>query len=242
MTIVGAPFSNSVEIQSGSAYVFVRNLNTWPEQAKLTASDAAAYDNFGSSVAISGDVAIVGAPYADTSGTFSGSAYVFVRNLDTWEEQAILTASDAAAGDKFGSSVAISGDVVIVGVPDDDDAGSRSGSAYVFERNGNTWEEQAKLTASDAVTRNEFGSSVAISGDVAIVGMDYRYSSGHAYVFVRNGNTWEEQAKLTASDAAEGDYFGRSVAISGDVAIVGAEYNSDAGFASGSAYIYENLP
>jgi hypothetical protein len=293
VAIVGAPKSRDAGNNSGSAYIFVRNGNTWEEQAKLTASDAAQDDFFGLSVAINGDVAIVGAHLNDDAGNASGSAYVFVRNGDTWQQQAKLTASDAAQYFYFGRSVAISGDVAIVGagndpgsayvfvrngdiwqqqakltasddIPEDEDRfGSsvaisgdvvivgdywqgepynRPGAAYIFVRNGDIWQQQAKLTTSDAARYPLFGSSVAISGDVAIVGAhwneDAGSQSGAAYVFVRNGNTWQQQAKLTASDAAEEDRFGRSVAISGDVAIVGAHWNDDAGDRSGSAYVF----
>jgi len=227
---------------SGSAYVFVRSGNSWIEQAKLTASDAGLGDRFGSSVAIDGDYAIVGAYLDDDNGSASGSAYVFVRSGSSWTEQAKLTASDAAANDYFGHSVAIAGDYVIVGAYQDDDGGSRSGSAYVFVRSGNSWTEQVKLTASDAAANDYFGYSVAIAGDYVIVGAYRDYdggsASGSAYVFVRSGNSWIEQAKLTPSDAATNDYFGYSVAIDGNSAIVGAYGNGDNGFSSGSAYVF----
>ncbi len=242
VVIVGAYSNDHGITNSGAAYIFVRNGNTWGQQAKLTASDAAAGDQFGFSVGISGDSAIVGALRDDDGGTSSGSAYIFVRNGNTWGQQAKLTANDAAVGDEFGYSVAISGDVAIVGANDDDDDGSRSGSAYIFERNGNTWGQQAKLTASDAAQYDEFGFPVAIGGDVAVVGAysndDSGSSSGSAYVFERNGGTWEEQAKLTASDAASGDRFGYSVAISEDVVLIGSYMDDDAGSSSGSAYIF----
>ena len=208
------------------------------EQTKLTASDAAADDLFGYSVSISGDYAIVGSYFDDDAGSSSGSAYIFVRTGTTWSEQAKLTASDAAADDLFGYSVSISGDYAIVGAERNDDVGSNSGSAYIFVRTGTTWSEQAKLTASDAATNDNFGLRVSISGGYAIVGAylndDAGSSSGSAYIFVRTGTTWSEQAKLTASDAATNDNFGISVSISGGFAIVGARKNDDAG----SAYIY----
>ena len=102
------------------------------ENAKLTASDAAAGDAFGFSVAVSGDTAVIGAIFDDDAGSFSGSAYVFTRSGTTWTEQAKLTASDGAWGDLFGNSVAISGDTLLVGAYGDDDLGDGSGSAYVF--------------------------------------------------------------------------------------------------------------
>ncbi len=171
-----------------------------PTEFKLTASDAAAGDVFGFSVALSGDTALVGAVGDDDAGSFSGSAYVFVRSGTSWIQQAKLTASDAASNDIFGGSVALIGDTALVGAAGDDDAGSVSGSAYVFVRSGTTWTEQAKLTASDAAAGDRFGIAVALNGSTALVVApnddDAAFSSGSAYVFVRSGTTWSQQAKL----------------------------------------------
>jgi hypothetical protein len=240
--IVGAPLNNDAGINAGSAYIFIRSGIDWKEQAKLTASDVAAGDNFGHSVAISRDTAIVGAPSDDDAGAWSGSAYIFVRRGRRWEEQAKLTARDATVADAFGHSVAISRDTAIVGAPFDDDVGDGSGSAYLFVRRGETWTQQAKLAASDGVEDDRFGHSVAISDDFAIAGAPFDDDagawSGSVYTFMRRGETWTQQAKLTASDAAKGDLFGISVSISRDFAIVGAPFDDDAGSRSGSAYIF----
>jgi hypothetical protein len=172
-----------------------------------------------------------------------GSAYVFTRSGSTWTQQAKLTASDAAAGDLFGDPVSVSGDTAVVGAYGNDDAGSWSGSAYVFTRSGGVWTQQAKLTASDAAADDWFGISVSVSGDTAVVGSDWDddagRNSGSAYVFKRNGSTWTQQAKLTASDAAEGDWFGVSVSVWGDTAVVGSSFDDDAGLYSGSAYVFD---
>ena len=240
--VVGAYQDDDGGTSSGSAYVFTRSGNTWTQQAKLTAPDAAASDYFGKSVAISGDSVVVGAYGNDDAGSTSGSAYVFTRSGTTWTEQQKVTASDAAAGDRFGESVAISGDTLLVGAHANDDAGSNSGSAYVFTRIGNTWTEQQKLAGSDTGYDDNFGKSVAISGDTLVVGAyiddDDGSASGSAYVFTRSSTTWTQKKKLTASDAAAGDYFGESVAISGDTLVVGADRNDDAGGSSGSAYVF----
>lgn len=166
---VGAPVDNTA---AGSAYVFVRSGTSWSQQAKLTASDAAAVDNFGRNVVgISGDTLVVGAPFDDTgAGTDAGSAYVFVRSGTSWSQQAKLTASDAAAGDAFGISVSISGDTVVAGAFNDDDGGTNSGSAYVFTRSGTSWSQQQKLTASDAAAGDQFGFSVSNSGNTVVAG------------------------------------------------------------------------
>ncbi len=153
-----------------------------------------------------------------------------------------MLASDGDAGDRFGYSVSISGDYAIVGAYLDNDNGSFSGSAYIFHRDGTSWSQQAKLTASDGVTNDVFGFSVSVNGDYAIVGAfiddDNGSNSGSAYIFKRDGTNWHEQFKLTASDAAASDHFGTSVSISGDYAIVGANWDDDNGTNSGSAYIF----
>lgn len=218
----------------------------YEETARLFASDAAAYDWFGGSVAISGDTAIVGASYDDgPAGTHQGSAYVFVRSGATWTEQAHLFASDAAMNDRFGISVAISGDYAIMGALNDDDpVGTDPGSAYIFVRSGTIWTQQAQLFASGAAAGGRFGWPVAISGDTAIVGAPAHdglvgSNYGSAHVYVRSGTNWTEQAHLFASDAATNDGFGRSLAISGDHAMVGADYdNGPIGPHQGSAYIF----
>lgn len=228
----------------GSAYVFVRNGSNWTEQAKLTAGDDEGV-MFGESVAISGDTIVIGSSQTDTdAGEHAGAAYVFSRVGSIWTEQTKLTHSDAAAGDDFGHNVDIYEDTIVVGARTKDiNTLQDAGAAYVFTRNGSTWTEQAKLTASDAATEDCFGQSVAIDNDSVIVGVrdsdDAGWSSGSAYVFIRNDSVWDEQVKLTASDAATKDRFGFSVAISGNTVMVGAHFNDDAGEDSGSVYIYE---
>jgi hypothetical protein len=212
------------------------------QEAKLNADDAAALDLFGDSVSVSGDTVVVGARGDNDDGSFSGSAYVFTRSGSTWTQQAKLNADDAAAEDFFGSSVAVSGDTVVVGAFGNEDGGSNSGSAYVFTRSGSTWTQQAKLNADDAAAEDLFGESVSLSGDTVVVGArgndDGGSASGSAYVFTRSGGTWTQQAKLNADDAAAEDYFGWSVAVSGDAVVVGAPGDDDDGSFSGSAYVF----
>ncbi|HUU96643.1 MAG TPA: FG-GAP repeat protein [Phycisphaerae bacterium] len=255
VAVIGAYRDGDGGYRSGSAYVFEKPPGGWrdmTETAKLTASDAAEEDYFGGSVSISGDVAVIGADCDDDGGFNSGSAYVFEKPPGGWEdmtETAKLTASDTATEDYFGGSVSISGDVAVIGAWYDDDGGYRSGSAYVFEKPPGGWEdmtETAKLTASDAAEEDRFGFSVSISGDMAVIGAhcddDGGDHSGSAYVFEKPPGGWEdmtETAKLTASDAAEEDYFGCSVSISGDVAVIGAYKDDDGGRNSGSAYVFQ---
>jgi len=241
--IVGAFYGDSGK---GSAYIFKWDGTIWVEQQKLTASDGAAFDQFGCSVSISGDYAIVGARQDDDKGTYSGSAYVFKWDGTIWVEQQKLTASDGAVNDLFGVAVSVNGDCAIVGANRDDDNGTDSGSAYIFKWDGTIWIEQQKLTASDGAVNDQFGCSVSISGDYAIVGAYYDddkgTDSGSAYIFKWDGTSWVRQQKLTASDGAVNDIFGVSVSISGDYAIVGARLDDDKGDNSGSAYIFKFCP
>jgi len=211
----------------------------WARSGKFVSSDAASYDYFGRAVAVSGDTVVVGIPR-------SGSAYVFVRADGDWTQQAKLTASDAASDDSFGQAVAISGDTIVVGAPrDDDNSQNESGSAYIFVRSAGDWNQQAKLTASDAARSDYFGQAVAISGDTVVVGAPYdddnnQYDSGSAYIFVRSADDWNQQAKLTASDAAWEDNFGQAVAISGDTVVVGAPRDDDNNqYDRGSASVFK---
>jgi prepilin-type N-terminal cleavage/methylation domain-containing protein len=157
------------------------------EIAKILASDGVAGDFFGDSVAISGDTAVIGARGDDDAGSASGSAYIFTRSGSSWTQQAKLTASDAAASDNFGWSVAVAGDTAVIAAPRDDSSGIDSGSAYIFTRSGSTWTEQAELTASDGAADDRFGDSVAIFDGTVVIGAvsddDAGISSGSAYLF-----------------------------------------------------------
>ena len=209
------------------------------EIAKLLASDGAAGDHFGFAVAVSGDTAVVGAPHDSDNGGVSGSAFVFVLNGTSWDQQAKLLASDGFSGDSFGSSVAVSGDTVVVAAHGDDDNGNFSGSVYVFVRNGTNWDQQAKLLASDGTPLDALGASaLALSGDTVVAGAHGHPNGdnfGAAYVFVRSGTSWYQQAKLLADDGEVGDFFGVSVDVSGDTAVVGATVDDNQ---TGSAYVF----
>jgi len=240
--IVGAHYEDYNGEDSGSAYIFIRSGSAWTYQAKLTALSGEADDEFGCSVSINGDCAIVGSRYDDDNGVDSGSAYMFTRYGSVWIHEAILLASDGQAGDEFGCSVSINGDYAVIGAYLEDYGVADSGSAYVFAYIGSTWLQQAKLFAADGVNYDYFGRSVSIDGDYAIVGAygddDNGDRAGSAYIFIRSGSTWTEQAKLLASDGALIDYFGLSVSIDGDYAIIGAYHDDDNGDWSGSAYVF----
>jgi hypothetical protein len=245
--VVGVPWKDAGGFSAGAAYVFALNpaSGAWEEAAKLTASDTEAGDGFGFSVFVSGTTAIVGAMGEGAGGTHAGAAYVFALNpaSGAWEEVAKLTASDAGAGDWFGWSVSASGTTAVVGAPGEDTGGDSAGAAYVFALNpaSGAWEEVAKLTASDAEADDEFGLSVSVSGTTAIVGAYGDDPAGAAYVFALNpaSGTWEEVAKLTASDGEAGDSLGSSVSVGGTAAVVGAPYEDTGGTAAGAAYVYE---
>ncbi len=173
--IVAADGDDDAESNSGSAYVFRFDGSRWTEEAKLTASNAAALDFFSRSVSIDGDRAIVGAPGNDNAGSKdSGSAYIFRFGGATWTEEAKLTPSDAAAFDGFGVSVSIDGDRAVVGTRHDGNPGIDRGTAYVFRYDGASWTEEAELTASKAPVfhGDDFGASVSIDGDRFIVAAD----------------------------------------------------------------------
>ena len=231
---------------AGSAYIYFRSGTAWSLQATLQNPAPAESDQFGNSVAISGDYAIVGAWQDDPSGVGnSGSAYIYFRSGTTWSLQATLPNPAPAVGDFFGTSVAISGDYAIVGAPQDDpSAVTDAGSAYIYFRSGTTWSLQATLPNPAPASGDTFGFSVAISGDYAIVGAELDDPSGvenagSAYIYFRSGTTWSLQATLPSPEPAAADQFGRSVAISGDYAIVGARFDDPSGVdGAGSAYIY----
>lgn len=240
--VIGADLDDDKGEDSGSAYVYIRSGSTWTGQAKLVPSDGASGDRFGFSVSIDGNTAVIGATLDDDRGSASGSAYVYTRSGSTWTVQAKLVPANGASDDRFGYSVSIAGDTVVIGAHLDDEKGTRSGSAYVYTRSGSSWTEQAKLVPADGASGDRFGSSVSIDGNTAVIGAqgddDSANGAGSAYVFVRAGSTWTEQAKLLASDGEIFDSFGSSVSIDGDIAAIGAYSHGDKGQNSGSVYMY----
>jgi len=263
-TGVGGNQADNSAIRAGAAYVFTRSGGIWTQQAYLKASNTGGGDNFGESVAVSGDTVVVGAYGEDSNATGidgngsdesasdAGAAYVFVRNGVTWTQQAYLKASNTGDGDRFGTSVAVSGDTVVVGAETEDsnatgvggnqsdDSATWAGAAYVFARNGGIWTQQAYLKASNTDGDDRFGTSVAVSGDTVVVGARFEgsnatgidgngadnsfSSAGAAYVFTGSGGTWVQQAYLKASNTEAVDIFGISVAVSGDTVVVGAHF------------------
>ncbi len=211
----------------GTAVVFTRSASVWSQSAVLTPKDLVGKDAVGTSVALDGNTAVVGAPG-------QGVAWVFVRVGSTWSEQAKLAASDFVAGDRFGFSVAVAGNTAIVGAPEKD---SRTGAAYVFARSGTTWTQEARVVGKKASDR--FGWAVAISGDTAVVGAPfYDFAIGRAYALVRKAGVWSEQQFLSppGGDEVTGAGFGLSVALRGDTTLVGA---NGIGGETGAAYVLQ---
>jgi len=240
--LVGARRDDANGLNAGSAYVFTRSGGAWTLQAKLLAGDGDGDDQFGGSVAVHGNTALIGALFDEDNGAESGSAYVFTRSGGVWTETVKLLPADGDVSDRFGASVALDGDTALIGAERDDDNGAFSGSAYVFVRTAGVWEFQAKLLAADGAASDQFGSRVALSGDTALVGAytddDDNTASGSAYVFVRTGSSWSQQAKLLPSDGSPIDNFGLGVDIDGDTALVGSRLNDGSAFNSGSAYVF----
>ena len=245
---------------AGAVYVFKRTGTTWAYQQRLTASDVQPYDDFGRSVSIDGDYAIVGAPGEDPNGiTGGGSAYIFYWTGTTWIEQAKLyrTATSTQYAN-FGYSVDISGDTVIIGAYRSNSTSAfgvitqATGAAYIYVRSGTSWAFQAKLSASDKAAYDYFGWSVSIDGDYAVAGAILEdplnssgqalNSTGSAYVYERSGTSWSQYAKLTAYDMQPDDQFGFSVSVSGDHIVVGARYQDGAGTDAGAAYVFYKFP
>jgi uncharacterized delta-60 repeat protein len=242
------------------------------QQAYLKASNTGAHDNFGWSVAISGDLAVVGAPNEDSStiginnapnesAGDAGAAYVFERSGSNWSQLAFLKASNPTDQDRFGSSVSISGNTIVVGAHGENAIRNNAGAAYVFVWNGFYWSQQAYLKASNPQAEAFFGFSVAIAGDTLVVGAPQESSSstgvnstpntsageaGAAYVFYRSGTSWTQQAYLKASNTDAGDHFGNAVALSGETVVVGAPQEDSNGSSptdngatdAGAAYVF----
>jgi len=241
--VVGSASDDTGVTHAGAAYIFTRSGTTWTEQAVIQASDLDSGDAFGWSVAIYGDTVVVGAPSKDDAPhTSNGVVYIFTREGTTWTQQARILASNKGSSDRFGESVGISGDTIVVGAVDEDTGGLNAGSAYIFTRDGTTWTEQTMLTSLDISADDDFGEFVAIDGDTVIVGARLEdsggTSAGAAYIFTRSGTTWSQQAKIQPSSIEGGDAFGSSVAIDGDTVVVGARLEDTGGANSGAAYIF----
>ncbi len=240
--VAGAYGDDDNGLSAGAAYVFDRLDGRWQQSAKLLASDGTEYDEFGRGLALDGDRAAIGAPrYYD--GFHGGAIYVFERQTSgAWLETAKLLVGDRGGG-KYGQYVALRGDLILAGAPERGDQGNWSGAAFVFERQADgTWRETAKLLASDGKGRYRFGSAVAIGPDELFVGASgadgRRKFTGAVYRFVRDGLGWREAEKLLAEDDWNSHWFGQSLALDGDLLLVGDNANCTDGSGQGAAYVF----
>ena len=288
--VINAGQGNNAAADAGAAYVFVRSGSIWSQQAYLKASNTDAVDRFGGSVAIFNNTVVVGAVNESSNSTtinggqsnnaanYAGAAYVFERSGSSWSQQAYLKASNTDINDFFGLSVAVAGNTIAVGTAYEDsnstvingdqsnNSATNAGAVYVFERSGTSWSQQAYLKASNTDAFDYFGYSVAIFDNTLLVGAfnedsnstsidgdqgnNAATNAGAAYVFERSGSSWSQQAYLKASNTNAYDYFGYSVAISGDTVVVAArdedsnstgidgDQGNNAASASGAAYVF----
>lgn len=212
------------------------------ETQKLIAGDGGFFHLFGSSVAVDGQTAAVGALLDDDNGLASGSVYVYVRSGGVWTRQTKLRADDGAAGDLFGISVSIWGDTVAVGAAHVAGTDGPMGAVYIFVRDGGEWTQEARLVAADGAVNDLFGTGVAVHGDTVIVGAesdeDNGPASGSAYVFIRAEGVWTQQEKLLPDVGAANDRFGHVVSFDGETVVIGTLRFADGRSGSGSAYIF----
>lgn len=254
-----AAVGNNPADSTGAVTLFKRNSTGWSQVQKITASDIEVNDHFGCSVALCNDYLAVGAhgESEDVLGgntlSAAGSVYLFRNNAGTWTQIRKITATDRSAGAHFGKSVSLSGNYLLVGAPNED---SGTGSAYVYKMTDGSWSGVQKITASDKHAGDFFGNSVSISDKNLLVGAvgeeedsiggNPMASAGSAYLFQNTAGTWSQIKKMVASDRAANDRFGCSVALSGEYAVVGADYeDEDAAGANpavsaGSAYVFKN--
>jgi hypothetical protein len=223
--VVGAPGKAG---QTGAAYVFVRAGAAWTEQAEVTAADAGPGSQLGSAVVVSGDTLFMGAPG-------KSAVYAFARSGSLWSQQQEIVPADVPASDSFGASITYGGTRLLVGAPA---KASGAGAVYVFTSSGASWSQQQMLIASDGASGDAFGSSLAVSGNVAWMGAPgHASSAGAVYVFASSGGVWSQLQEVTAFAGASGDRFGASVALGPGTAVVGAPFAS---LSRGAAYVFAN--
>lgn len=250
IALIGAWADDDRGDHAGSAYVFVRSERyPWVQQTKLLAGDGAAQDRFGQSVLLwDENTALVGAPRHNGIGKESGAVYLYRREGQGWIETGKLLPDEKGAGARFGVSIAISGDSLLVGAPRYSTergglAREQSGAVFVFVRQANgQWHQQAKMIADDRYGYDRFGNSVALDGDTAVIGAyhdnDQGDDSGSVYVFARQGEQWNQQAKLLSVDGEKGDWFGYSVALFGDTLAVASLGDHDKGISAGAVHLF----
>ncbi|MCW5775061.1 MAG: hypothetical protein KIS87_01270 [Phycisphaeraceae bacterium] len=238
---VGSPTNDAAGNDSGAVYLFQRGAGGWEQRAKLSASEAKPGDWLGHSVAIAEGLVVAGAPLADPAGSESGAAFLFAEAAGEWVQVQRLTASDAAAGARFGFAVGASSGVVVVGAYQAD--GGR-GAAYVFEQIAGVWEQTARLVPPSPSVGSYFAQSLAVGDGVVAVGSmgddGAGVDAGAVHLYVRDGGGgWEFAETITADDATPGALFGASIGLDGGVMVVGA-LAGDSGPFTGAAYVFRN--
>ena len=237
--IIGAPENSNINgANAGIVYLYSRRLNNWDFESTVLAANKLIQPLFGTAVAISDSTAVVGAEGKEGD---TGAAFVYELSDSGWTQVAELTASDGAAGDLFGKAVAVSGDIVVVGAPgDDNERGTNAGSAYIYLRGSMGWSEQARLISSDGAAEDQFGSAVAIDGTTAAIGAPLADSpsgqdAGKVYVYDSDGPLWAEQIVISLVDGSQGDGLGTSVALENTTLVMGAPETSAK---TGRVYVY----
>jgi hypothetical protein len=265
---VAADQADNTASASGAVYVFTRSDTEWTQQAYLKASNLEANDQFGFAVSLDGDTLAVGALFEDSAATVingdeadntasaAGAVYVFTRSGATWTQQPYITASNTEANDRFGESIALSGDTLAVGAKEEDSAAtgiggdqadntaSSAGAVYVFTRSGTTWAQQAYLKASNTTALDDFGSALGLDGDTLAVGALFEdsaatgvngdeadetaASAGAVYLFIRRDGAWSQIAYVKATNTESGDQFGFGVGLSGGALAIGSSSEDSA--------------
>jgi hypothetical protein len=232
--VVGVPSDSITAWDQGSVYVYQRVDSIWVQQTKLTATDKTQGDLFGSSVAIHGRFIIVGAPRDDIGANSNqGSAYIFVRNGNTWSQQQKIVSTDGAFNDYFGASVAIYNDHAVIGADHANITNSDQGAAYVFTRNNASWTQQTKLIVPNLLQQTYFGNAVAIQDTTIVIGaysgVTTEFLPGSVYIFTGSQATWLQRQKLDADDATNGAEFGRSLSLHDNNLVIGAPQKNNVG-------------
>ena len=230
----------------GAVYVFTESNGNWTQMQKLTADDGTAYDNFGLSLALQGSTILVGSPHASVGDNqVQGAVYVFTQSNGNWTQTQKLTASDGAANDSFGQSVAISDSTALVGAYNASVNGhSGQGAAYIFTTSNGSWSGTEKLTASDGAANANFGNAVALDSTRALIGADVstvgnNTSQGKAYLFEGLNGNWSQSATFVASDGATDDFFGAALTLDGPTLLISTPHTTINGNTyQGAAYFY----
>lgn len=245
--VVGARFATSGSTEkAGAAYIYKKTNDIWSFVQKVGAGDSAPEDNFGRAVALDNDLLVVTARKEDVSVENDGAAYVFRQRGGTWVQEAKLTAGDTTTQARFGQSVAVRGNLVVVGARDaNTPVADGAGAVYLFSHSQGRWSEFAKLYAGDGAAEDQFAFNVAVSGSLIAVGarradLPGKTNAGAVYLFQVQGKNWRQLGKLTASDAKANDELGHSVAMSGDFIAAGARRTDiDGKKDQGAVYLFK---